>query len=309
MKDLVNSGFKLYVDKACETPLLTLEQECEIAERIKNGDDSAREHLIKANLRLVLKIAHEFKGCGMDLEDLVNEGNLGLMKATGRFDPSKGKFSTFASWWIKQRIKRALSNTSKNIRLPVWIYQRVAKLRTTISELEDELGRSPTDMEVAEAMDIDVIKIVDLRKTAASILSLDAPVNDEAGKASFAELIPDRSCISPSSASLNKNTFNDIMSLIEGLDERDKEILKMRFGLENREEMTLEEVGDAFGVSRERIRQLQNIALRKIRRGFVEKNRIRTALDLKEEKAFLGQRKVFAEYAKHHSRDKEEMFA
>lgn len=254
-----------YLKEIAKTDLLTREQETELAERVLQGDESARTHMIKANLRLVVKIAKDYANYGLPLSDLISEGNIGLMKAVERFDPSMGaKLSTYASWWIKQSIKRALSNQSKTIRLPVHLLDKLAKVRRISAVMSEELGREPSDEELSEETGIPIRKLSLLRQASQKPASLDAPMNDDASS-EFGDMISDDRALDPSDAMESKNLLGEIGDMMDSLDERESRIINARFGLDGVTPMTLEEVGREFGVSRERIRQLQTIALQKMR--------------------------------------------
>jgi RNA polymerase primary sigma factor len=265
-EDSFTSAYTLYLREIGQTPLLTPQQEVVLAKRIQAGDAAAREHMIKANLRLVVKIAREYQDYGVPLLDLINEGNMGLMKAVERFDPTKGaKLSTYAAWWIKQAIRRALSNQSKTIRLPVHVGDQLLHLRRVAARLEDELGREPTVEELAEELDTTPARIASLRNAALAPASLDAPVGDEDGKR-FDEMVGDEHAATPYLQLADKTTSKMLRELVAGLPDRERAILHYRFGLDGDDEKTLEEVGKKFGVTRERIRQIQNIALQKLRK-------------------------------------------
>lgn len=261
-----DSSLRLYMKEISKTPLLTPAEEVELANKIRLGDKDARTLMIKANLRLVVKIAQDYANYGLPLADLISEGNIGLMKAVERFDPTKGgKLSTYGSWWIKQSIKRALANQSKTIRLPVHMVDKISKLRRITEMLTEALGHEPTDEELSEETGIPVRKLKSLKRAALRPTSLDAPVNEgEAG--SYAEIIGDEKAVNPLEALSEKNLHHQIDELLHVLDERESAIIETRFGLNGRKAMTLEEVGREFGVTRERIRQLQNIALDKMRK-------------------------------------------
>ena len=248
------------------TPLLTPREEVELAARIKKGDKEARTRMIKANLRLVVKIAQDYSNYGLPLGDLISEGNIGLMKAVERFDPAKGgKLSTYGSWWIKQSIKRALANQSKTIRLPVHMVDKIAKLRRISSMLTEAYGREPTEEELCEETGIPRKKLALLKRASQRPTSLDAPVGDD-DSSNYSEIIGDEQAVDPFEALSEKNMVSQIDDLLEVLDERESKIIGARFGLDGKTPMTLEEVGREFGVTRERIRQLQNIALDKMRK-------------------------------------------
>ncbi len=261
-----DTGFKLYLREIGKTPLLTIEEEIILAARIKKGDKEARTHMITANLRLVVKIAHDYANIGLPLLDLVSEGNIGLMKAVERFDPAKGgKLSTYAAWWIKQSIKRALANQSKTIRLPVHLVDKIAKIKRVSNSMSEMLGREPTDEELAEEVGINASKLTQLRTVSIRPASLDAPMNDEEGT-EFGAIVGDDAAVDPSENLSDKNMQEEIAELLGVLDPRELKIINSRFGLDGGRAKTLEEVGQRFGVTRERIRQLQNIALAKLRR-------------------------------------------
>jgi RNA polymerase primary sigma factor len=261
-----DSGFKIYLREIGQTPLLTPQEEIELAAKIKRGDMKARAKMIKANLRLVVKIAHDYGNLGLPLLDLVSEGNIGLMKAVERFDPAKGgKLSTYAAWWIKQSIKRALANQSKTIRLPVHLVDKIAKVKRLALAMSEELGREPTDDELAEEVGISAAKLSQLRTVSIRPASLDAPINDDDGT-EFGELVGDDSAVDPAENLADKNLQEEVSDLLGVLDARERKIINSRFGLDGGKARTLEEVGQKFGVTRERIRQLQNIALAKLRR-------------------------------------------
>jgi len=261
-----DSSLRVYMREISKTELLTPKEEIELAARIKKGDKKAREHMIKANLRLVVKIAQDYSNYGLPLQDLISEGNIGLMKAVERFDPEKGgKLSTYAAWWIKQAIKRALANQSKTIRLPVHMGDKIAKLRRITGMLAEVYGRDPTDEELSEETGIAMKKLSLLKRASQRPASLDAPVGDE-DSSSYAEIIGDEHAVNPFDALSDKNMHGQLDDLMEVLDERESKIIDARFGIGGKTPMTLEEVGREFGVTRERIRQLQNIALDKMRK-------------------------------------------
>lgn len=271
-----DSGIKIYLREIGQTPLLTREEEVKLARRIKKGDQAARQHMIKANLRLVVKIAHDYSNLGLPLLDLISEGNIGLMKAVERFDPKKGgKLSTYAAWWIKQSIKRALANQSKTIRLPVHLVDKIARMRRISTQLAEEFGREPTDEELAEELNISAAKVAQLRTAAIRPASLDANVGGEDDSVSLGDLIGDESATDPHQMLSDKNLKGSIGDIMHILDERELKIITARFGLDGKRELTLEEVGKKFKVTRERIRQLQNIALRKLKRALDKKDQIK----------------------------------
>lgn len=261
-----DTAIKLYLREIGQVKLLTPQQEIELAAKIKKGDKRAREDMIKANLRLVVKIAHDYEGLGLPLLDLINEGNIGLMKAVERFDPAKGgKLSTYGSWWIKQSIKRALANQSKTIRLPVHLVDKISKLRRTALRMQEDLGREPKDEELAEELGISAARVAQLRTAAIRPASLDAPIGDDESN-NFAEVVEDENADTPYEQLEDKTVNRMLQEMIKTLDPREATILRYRFGLDGGPEKTLEEVGQKFGVTRERVRQIQNIALSKLRK-------------------------------------------
>ena len=259
-------AIEVYLHEIGQTPLLTPQEEIALAKRIKRGDKAARQHMIKANLRLVVKIAHDYENLGLPLLDLISEGNIGLMKAVERFNPKKGaKLSTYAALWIKQSIRRALSNQSKTIRLPVHVVDKVSKLNRLQLRLTDELGREPTDSELAGQLDLTPAKVAHLRNMNARPASLDAPIGDEDDNR-FADIVADPNADAPSDLLRIKSTRNDIREHVKHLNPREAEIITLRYGLDGNKPRTLEEVGRKFKVTRERIRQIQDSALVKLRR-------------------------------------------
>ena len=268
-----DSSLKLYLREISKTPLLTADEEVALAARIQNGDEKARTQMISANLRLVVKIAQDYSNYGMPVADLISEGNIGLMKAVERFDPEKGgKLSTYAAWWIKQSIKRALANQSKTIRLPVHMVDKIAKMRRISVILAEALGREPTDEELADEVGLPHRKLALLRQASYRPASLDAPIH-EGESTEFGEVLSDESAENPLDMLVGKDIHGELDGLLNLLDERERRIISERFGLTGREAMTLEEVGFEFGVTRERIRQLQNSALAKMRRALCKKEK------------------------------------
>ena len=261
-----SSSLKIYLREISEVSLLTREEEVQLARRIKKGDQKARTQMIRANLRLVVKIAYDYSNMGLAIQDLISEGNMGLMKAVDRFDPRKGgKLSTYGAWWIKQSIKRALANQSKTIRLPVHVVDKLSRMRRAAAKLADGLGREPTDEELGEEMGTPRQKIAQLKTLLQGPSSLDAPIGDD-DKTSFGEIVADASSLDPFDMLRNKTVRKEIMSMLDDLDERERNIVAARFGLDGSKPMTLEIIGKKFKVTRERIRQIQNIALRKMRK-------------------------------------------
>ncbi len=261
-----DTAIKLYLREIGQVKLLTPEEEILLAARIKKGDKRAREHMIKANLRLVVKIARDYEGIGLPLLDLISEGNIGLMKAVERFDPAKGgKLSTYGSWWIKQSIKRALANQSKTIRLPVHLVDKISKMRRVSMQLQEELGREPSDEELAGELGTTASRIAQMRQASIRPASLDAPIGDDDTN-NFSEIVQDENAESPYEMLEDKTVTGMLEEMVKKLDDREATILRYRFGLDGGNERTLEEVGEKFNVTRERVRQIQNIALRKMRK-------------------------------------------
>ncbi|MEY2485416.1 MAG: polymerase primary sigma factor [Verrucomicrobiota bacterium] len=272
-----DTGLTRYLREIGRIPLLTPEQEIELAAKIKKGDAAARERMINANLRLVVTIARDYADLGLPVLDLISEGNIGLTKAVERFDPAKGaKLSTYAMWWIKQSIKRALANQSKTIRLPVHLSDKLAKMRRVSLQMSDEFGREPTDEELGEEIGIARDKVARLKSLGIRPASLDAPIGDDDSTA-FGEIIGDEAAQTPFELLRDKNLRSEMSSLLEVLDQREKKIIFERFGLNGGQPKTLEDVGKNFGITRERIRQLQNVALAKLRRALSKKEDPRDA--------------------------------
>ncbi len=260
------SALTLYMRDAAEVPLLSIQEEIDLAARIKKGDMAAREHMIRANLRLVVKIARDYEGIGLPLLDLINEGNIGLMKGVERFDPAKGgKLSTYSAWWIKQSIKRALANQSKTIRLPVHLVDKISKMRRASLELHELLGREATDEELAEEMGVPVRKVKLWQRASMKTASLDQPLGEE-DSSRLGEVVPDEAGSDPYHTLEEQTTHAMLRNFLQILDARELTILSERFGLNGGPEKTLDDIGRKFGVTRERIRQVQNLALAKLRR-------------------------------------------
>lgn len=271
------NGIKIYLREIGQIPLLTPKDEIRLAARIKKGDKQARAQMIKANLRLVVKIAHDYSNFGLPLLDLISEGNIGLMKAVERFDPKKGgKLSTYAAWWIKQSIKRALANQAKTIRLPVHLVDKISKMKRAGHKLSEQLGREPTDQELADLLGLTRAKVAQLRTISIRPASLDAPIGDD-DATEFSEIVGDEAALTPFELLRDKTLRQEVRDILEELDRREAEILTLRFGLDGSKPRTLEEVGRKFKVTRERVRQIQNIALTKLRRVMEKQDRPQSA--------------------------------
>jgi RNA polymerase primary sigma factor len=268
-----HSAFRLYVREVGQTPLLTPKEERDLARRIKQGDTEAREKMIKANLRLVVKIARDYEGLGVPLLDLISEGNIGLMKGVDRFDPDKGaKFSTYGAFWIKQAIRRALDNQAKTIRLPSHVVERLGVMQRAAVKLTEELGREPTDEELAAETGLSERKVKQYRRASAAPASLDAPIGDDSDSAQIADIVADEKAGLPSeelSASMDLDLMNELLG---SLNEREVNILRRRYGLDGEQEKTLEQIGVDYGLTRERIRQIENAALKKLRKRMAKRD-------------------------------------
>lgn len=297
----------LYLGDIGKIPLLKPEQEVELAAKIKAGDAEARDLMIRSNLRLVVKIAHDYVNFGLPLADLISEGNLGLVKAVERFDPNKGgKLSTYASWWIKQSIKRALANQSKTIRLPVHVAEKLSKMRKASASLQEGLGREPSDEELAAEVDLPVHKLAHLKSVSVQPASLDAPVGDEENT-NLGDIIGDESATTPAENLLEKSLQENVRDTINRLNEREAEVIRLRFGLDGNGPRTLSEIGQKFGVTRERIRQLQGIALSEIRRAMSAMEKQFTAEELEQDRKEALKLKVLQEFVKGAARSEREV--
>ena len=261
-----DTAVRLYLREIGKVKLLTREEEIELAKRVQKGDAQAREEMIKANLRLVVRLARGYEGIGLPLLDLISEGNIGLMKAVERFDPTKGaKLSTYGSWWIKQAMKRALANQAKTIRLPVHVLDKISKMNRTARRLREVFGREPTDQELGEEMGVPESSVAQMRMAAIRPSSLDAPVGDDE-TSSFGDVVRDENAEDPYEKLEEKASTGALQSMVKKLKPREAAILRARFGLDSGAQTTLDEVGEKFGVTRERARQIQNVALRKLRK-------------------------------------------
>jgi RNA polymerase primary sigma factor len=269
------SALQLYLREIAQVELLTRKEELLLAHRIRKGDEQAREQMIKANLRLVVKIAHDYDGLGLPLLDLINEGNIGLIKGVERFDPGKGaKLSTYASWWIKQAIKRALANQSKTIRLPVHVVDKVAHIRRAEVKLREILERDPTDEEVAADVGLKPGRVREYRQASKAPVSLEAPLGASDDASPVAEVVADANAEAPFDHLVKTSDAELLREVFATLAPRERAILSMRFGLEDDTPRTLEEIGARFGVTRERIRQIQNEAIQKLRTKVQRRDRL-----------------------------------
>jgi RNA polymerase primary sigma factor len=290
------SPIRYYLDQIGKTPLLTLEEETALARRVLKGDEAARQKMIQSNLRLVVRIAKDYDNFGLSLMDLISEGNFGLIKAVERFDPDKGgKLSTYASWWIKQAIKRALASNGKTIRLPVHMVDRIAQMRRITARLTTELGREPHNDEIALAMEIPLAKVVHMKSIANRAASLDQPVGEE-GDATLGDLVKDDTERTPFETLRGKSDNAEIAEMLAALEPREAEILTHRFGLNGESPLTLEEVGERFKLTRERVRQLQQSALMQLRRIMTERQKLLTPEDVKKNKLAEARSEVLSEF-------------
>lgn len=259
------NGVKLYLDSISGYPRLTLEEEQELSERIKQGDKEAQDKLIKSNLLLVVSIAKKYQNCGISLLDLIQEGNLGLIKATTKYDGSKGfKFSTYATYWIRQAISQALGNQARTIRIPANMIARITKIQKATNELSQKLHRTPTTEEIAELTGLTVEDVSATYDITRVITSLDTPIDDD-GETNMVDLVADKSNAEIDAGLIKEANKEIINSVFDTISPREADVLKMRFGIDRPKAMTLEEVGTYYGLTRERVRQIENKALFKLR--------------------------------------------
>jgi RNA polymerase primary sigma factor len=262
--DQVQSPLETYLREINETPLLSAEEERQLAYRIEDGDTEARDRMVRANLRLVVNIARSYTGKGLGLQDLIEEGNLGLLRAVEGFDPSMNtRFSTYASYWIKQSIKRALVNTAKTIRIPAYMVELLAKWRRASTKLQEELGRPPTEQEVAKSLNLPKKKLNIIKKAIRVYNS--APQTDQADTGwSLDEMLMDGHTKTPDTEMVEADDLHHVLDLLDKMDQREATVLRMRFGLDGGEAKTLKEIGERLGLTRERVRQIESEALGKL---------------------------------------------
>lgn len=261
----VDDPVRMYLKEIGKIPLLSAEEEIELAIRMEQGDEYAKKKLVEANLRLVVSIAKRYVGRGMLFLDLIQEGNLGLMKAVDKFDHSKGfKFSTYATWWIRQAITRAIADQARTIRIPVHMVETINKLIRVSRQLLQDLGRDPKPEEIAEIMEMSVEKVREIQKISQEPVSLETPIGEEEDS-HLGDFIPDEDALSPSEAAAYSLLKEQLEEVLKTLNEREQKVLKLRFGLSDGRLRTLEEVGKEFDVTRERIRQIEAKALRKLK--------------------------------------------
>ena len=261
----IDDPVKIYLKEIGRVPLLTPDEEIELAQRMKNGDSAAKKRLAEANLRLVVSIAKRYGGRGMSFLDLIQEGNLGLIKAVEKFDYTKGfKFSTYATWWIRQSITRAIADQARTIRIPVHMVETITKVKKISSQLLHQNGRDPTPDEIAAALDMPVDRVREIMRIAQDPVSLETPIGEEEDS-HLGDFIPDENAPEPTEAASQVLLKEQINQVLSTLTEREEKVLRLRFGLEDGRSRTLEEVGQMFNVTRERIRQIEAKALRKLR--------------------------------------------
>ncbi|WP_027415838.1 RNA polymerase sigma factor RpoD [Aneurinibacillus terranovensis] len=261
----INDPVRMYLKEIGRVPLLSAEEEINLAKRIEEGDEEAKRRLAEANLRLVVSIAKRYVGRGMLFLDLIQEGNMGLIKAVEKFDYQKGyKFSTYATWWIRQAITRAIADQARTIRIPVHMVETINKLIRVSRQLLQELGREPSPEEIAEKMDLTPEKVREIMKIAQEPVSLETPIGEE-DDSHLGDFIEDQEALAPSDAAAYELLKEQLEDVLDTLTEREENVLRLRFGLDDGRTRTLEEVGKVFGVTRERIRQIEAKALRKLR--------------------------------------------
>ena len=264
-----DDSVKIYLRQIGKIPLLSPEEEADLSKRIKeNHDDFAKDILVNANLRLVVSIAKKYIGRGLSFLDLIQEGNVGLIKAAERFDYKKGyKFSTYATWWIQQSITRAIADKARIIRLPIHMIESISKIRRTTLDLTSRLGRTPTKQEIAYRMGISVQKLSAIIKSAQSTVSMDTPSSSDEDASKIADFIVDNSTISPDGRVLQDSLLEDIRTILNKLSQKERDVLILRYGLDNNgAKKTLDEIGSQYGVSRERIRQIETRAISKLKK-------------------------------------------
>jgi RNA polymerase primary sigma factor len=265
--DVADDSVRLYLREIGKIPLLSAEEELALAQRVVAGEEKAKHEMAEANMRLVVSIAKRYVGRGLDLLDLIQEGNTGLLRAVEKFDPDKGfKFSTYATWWIRQAITRAIADQARTIRIPVHMVETINKLLRTQRRLTQELNREPSNEEIAKEMEIEVDKVEHIMKIKQDISSLDASIRDDEEDSVLADFIEDEDTISPEQSATNQLLKEQVKDMLGALTEREQKIIKLRFGLEDGKSHTLEEVGQEFSVTRERIRQIEAKALAKLRK-------------------------------------------
>lgn len=267
LDDIADDSVRLYLREIGKIPLLNAEEELDLAKRVVAGDKEAKDQMAEANMRLVVSIAKRYVGRGLDLLDLIQEGNTGLLRAVEKFDPDKGfKFSTYATWWIRQAITRAIADQARTIRIPVHMVETINKLLRTQRRLTQDLNREPTNAEIAKEMEIDEAKVEHIMKIKQDISSLDASVRDDEEESVLGDFIEDEDTVTPEESATGQLLKEQVKDMLAVLTDREQKIIKLRFGLEDGKQHTLEEVGQEFSVTRERIRQIEAKALAKLRK-------------------------------------------
>lgn len=262
---VVDNSIKIYMREMGQFSMLSADEEIELAHRIAEGDQSAKNELVEANLRLVVSLARHYQGCGLSYQDLIQEGNIGLIKAAEKFDVSKGfRFSTYASWWIKQALSRAIADQSRTIRIPVHMTENINKFKKTERELLSQLNREPKIKEIADAMGISEKQAKEIQSYIVEPTSLDIQVGDD-DDTTIGSFIEDTHFVNPESAYIKESNGDVVNAVLDTLSDREANILRLRFGIGGKKAMTLEEVGKEYGLTRERIRQIEAKALRKLR--------------------------------------------
>lgn len=262
---VVDNSIKIYMREMGQFSMLSADEEIKLAHRIAEGDQSAKNELVEANLRLVVSLARHYQGCGLSYQDLIQEGNIGLIKATEKFDVSKGfRFSTYASWWIKQALSRAIADQSRTIRIPVHMIENINKFKKTERELLSQLNREPKIKEIADAMNISEKQAKEIQSYIVEPTSLDIQVGDD-DDTTIGSFIEDTHFVNPESAYIKESNGDVVNAVLDTLSDREANILRLRFGIGGKKAMTLEEVGKEYGLTRERIRQIEAKALRKLR--------------------------------------------
>lgn len=262
---VVDNSIKIYMREMGQFSMLSADEEIELAHRIAEGDQSAKNELVEANLRLVVSLARHYQGCGLSYQDLIQEGNIGLIKAAEKFDVSKGfRFSTYASWWIKQALSRAIADQSRTIRIPVHMTENINKFKKIERELLNQLNREPKIKEIADAMGISEKQAKEIQSYIVEPTSLDIQVGDD-DDTTIGSFIEDTHFVNPESAYIKESNGDVVNAVLDTLSDREANILRLRFGIGGKKAMTLEEVGKEYGLTRERIRQIEAKALRKLR--------------------------------------------
>jgi RNA polymerase primary sigma factor len=265
----VQTPLETYLREINETALLTAREEKELSNRISNGEKEARDRMVRANLRLVVNIARAYTGKGLPLQDLIEEGNLGLLRAVEGFDPDMNtRFSTYASYWIKQSIKRSLINSAKTIRIPAYMVELLTKWRRATAKLDDELGRPPTQEEVAKELGLPKKKLSIVR-AAIQLYNTTPQTDDDEGGWTMSDMVADDKAKAPDDELLDTDNLKHVFRMLDTMEPREATILRMRFGLDDAEPRTLKEIGESMGLTRERVRQIENEALKKLAKGIL----------------------------------------